>query len=81
MAYVDACYETAQGEMAQYLKSGLFYPLNKWLHSGEGQVVYRLYDKEVWKGSSVDGENYVLPEHCDKFPASHRFCPPLIFSP
>ncbi len=61
VAYVDACYETAQGEMAQYLKSGLFYPLNKWLHSGEGQVVYRLYDKEVWKGSSVDGENYVLP--------------------
>lgn len=61
VAYVDACYETAQGEMAQYLKNGLFYPLNKWLHSGEGQVVYRLYDKEVWKGSSVDGENYVLP--------------------
>lgn len=61
VAYVDACYETAQGEMAQYLQSGLFYPLNKWLHSGEGQVVYRLYDKEVWKGSSVDGENYVLP--------------------
>ena len=43
VAYVDACYETAQGEMAQYLKSGLFYPLNKWLHSGEGQVVYEIY--------------------------------------
>lgn len=37
VAYVDSCYETAQGEMAQYLKSGLFYPLNKWLRSGEGQ--------------------------------------------
>lgn len=61
VAYVDTCYETAQGEMARYLKSGLFYPLNKWLHSAEGEEVYQLYDKEVWKGSSVDGENYVFP--------------------
>ena len=29
VAYVDACYETAQGEMSQYLQSGLFYPLNR----------------------------------------------------
>ena len=29
VAYVDACYDTALGEMAQYLQSGLFYPLNK----------------------------------------------------
>ena len=61
VAYVDVCYETAQGEMAQYLQSGLFYPLNKWLHSTEGKAVYKLYDKEVWKGSSVSGKNYVFP--------------------
>ena len=61
VAYVDVCYETAQGEMAQYLQSGLFYPLNKWLHSTEGKSVYKLYDKEVWKGSSVNGKNYVFP--------------------
>ena len=61
VAYVDVCYETAQGEMAQYLQSGLFYPLNKWFHSTEGKAVYKLYDKEVWKGSSVSGKNYVFP--------------------
>ena len=61
VAYVDVCYETAQGEMAQYLQSGLFYPLNKWLHSKEGKAVYKLYDKEVWKGNSVSGKNYVFP--------------------
>ena len=61
VAYVDACYDTALGEMAQYLQSGLFYPLNKWLHSTEGKAVYKLYDKEVWKGSSVSGKNYVFP--------------------
>ena len=61
VAYVDACYETAQGEMAQYLQSGLFYPLNRWLHSTEGKAVYKLYDKEVWKGNSVGGENYIFP--------------------
>ena len=61
VAYVDMCYETAQGEMAQYLQSGLFYPLNRWLHSKEGKAVYKLYDKEVWKGSSVSGKNYVFP--------------------
>ncbi len=61
VAYVDVCYETAQGEMAQYLQSGLFYPLNRWLHSTEGKAVYKLYDKEVWKGSSVGGENYIFP--------------------
>ena len=61
VAYVDACYDTALGEMAQYLQSGLFYPLNKWLHSTEGKDVYKLYDKEVWKGSSVSGKNYVFP--------------------
>lgn len=61
VAYVDVCYETAQGEMAQYLQSGLFYPLNKWFHSTEGKAVYKLYDKEVWKGSSVSGKNYVVP--------------------
>ena len=61
VAYVDACYDTALGEMAQYLQSGLFYTLNKWLHSTEGKAVYKLYDKEVWKGSSVSGKNYVFP--------------------
>jgi len=61
VAYVDMCYETVQGEMAQYLQSGLFYPLNRWLHSKEGKAVYKLYDKEVWKGSSVSGKNYVFP--------------------
>ena len=61
VAYVDVCYETAQGEMAQYLQGGLFYPLNKWFHSTEGKAVYKLYDKEVWKGSSVSGKNYVFP--------------------
>ena len=61
VAYVDVCYETAQGEMAQYLQSGLFYPLNKWLHSKEGKAVYKLYDKEVWKGNSVSGKNNVFP--------------------
>ena len=61
VAYVDACYDTALGEMAQYLQSGLFYPLNKWLHSTEGKAVYKLYDKEAWKGSSVSGKNYVFP--------------------
>lgn len=61
VAYVDVCYETAQGEMAQYLQSGLFYPLNSWLYSTEGKAVYKLYDKEVWKGSSVSGKNYVFP--------------------
>lgn len=65
IAYCDLWYGNAPGEMSLYLQSGLFDSLTEWLHSPDGAPVYDLYDEDVWKGSSVGGENYILPdENC-----------------
>lgn len=75
IAYCDLWYGNAPGEMPKYLQSGLFDSLTEWLHSPDGVPVYDLYDEDVWKGSSVGGENYILPdENCyDGFVAAIAF--------
>lgn len=75
LAYCDYIYNSASenleyclqksvapGEMAQFLKNGLFMPLNEWLQSSAGKMVYNLYDKDVWIGASIQENNYIFPD-------------------
>jgi hypothetical protein len=50
------------GEMSSFLESGLFEPLTQWLQSSDGEKVYALYDEDVWKGASIHGEIYTIPD-------------------
>lgn len=54
-------YESYPGEMAEFIKKGYFYPLEKWLYSSEGKAVYELYDKEIWDSVKVSNKIYSLP--------------------
>ena len=45
----------------EFLNSGLLYPLNDWLRSGQGRKVYQLYDPEIWKSGAINGKIYGFP--------------------
>lgn len=62
LAYCEYMSALAPGEMMKLLQSGLLLELSDWLHSDEGKEVYELYDPDTWKGASVFGKNYIIPD-------------------